>query len=147
MNYQELGRVMTMTDSKRPKSLTLIAWILIIVSLFYFANAILEPKYRVTSASRILPFLWLIISGVMDLVSGSAILKGFNWGRLLCLYYIPVSITGYILISIWLIRFHPIKFAFIVLVTVVAIAFYVITIVSLTRPASLAFFTHSSSEE
>jgi len=133
-----------MGNIKRPKSVTLIAWILIIVCSFYLANAIGEPKYwRSFAVVRFLILLWLVVSGFVGVVSGTAILKGFNWGRLLCLFYIPISIIAFVLLQTGF-GFLSVSFH---LLNIVRIAFYIIVLIFLTRPASLAFFAHGNSEE
>jgi len=152
-----------MDSKKRPKSVTLIACILIAGSLYYFANVIVEPNFRrllgnmlksdgisSVAVSKVSALLWLIISGVVGVISGIAILKGFNWGRLLCLFYMPISIISYNILLIGGLDFSKagfLKAGYLILVNIVAIGFYVIVIAFLTRPASLAFFTHGSSEE
>lgn len=154
---------MIMDNGKRPRSATLIACILIAASLYCFANAIIEPDYRRSfvnmlksegissvSVSKVSALLWLIISGVAGVVSGIAILKGLNWGRLLCLCYMPISIISYNILLIAGFRFLEAEFlkaVYLIVANIVAIGFYAIVIVFLTRPASLAFFTHGSSEE
>ena len=133
-----------MGNIKRPKSVTLIAWILIIVCSYYLINAVSESGYwRSFAVVRFLILLWLVASGFLGVVSGIAILKGLNWGRLLCLFYIPISIIAFVLLQAGFgflnVSFH--------LLNIVGIAFYIIVLIFLTRPASLAFFAHGNSEE
>ena len=143
-----------MDNRKRPKSVTLIACILIAASLYYFANAVVNmlKSEGMSSAAvpKVLALFWLIVSGVVGVVSGIAILKGVNWGRLLWLCYMPISIISYNILLIAEFRFLEagfLKAVYLILFNIVAIGFYAIVIAFLTRPASLAFFTHGSSEE
>jgi hypothetical protein len=143
-----------MDNRKRPKSVTLIACILIAASLYYFANAtanlLKSDSMSSAAVSKVSALLWLIISGVAGVVSGIAILKGLNWGRLLCLCYMPISIISYNILLIAGFRFLEagfLKAVYLILVNIVAIGFYAIVIAFLKRPASLAFLTHGSSEE
>ena len=154
---------MIVDSKKRPKSVTLIACILIAASLYYFANAIVEPNFRrlpgnmlksdgisSVAVSKVLALFWLIVSGVVGVVSGIAILKRLNWGRLLWLCYMPISIISYNILLIAEFRFLEagfLKAVYLILVNIVAIGFYAIVIAFLTRPASLAFFNHGNSEE
>ena len=152
-----------MDSKKRPKSVTLIACILIAASLYYFANAVLEPNFRrsfvnmlksegMSSAavSKVSALFWLIVSGGVGVVSGITILKGLYWGRLLWLCYMPISIISYNILLIAEFKFLEaglLKAVYLILFNIVAIGFYAIVIAFLTRPASLAFFTHGNSEE
>jgi len=143
-----------MDSKKRPKSVTLIACILIAASLYYFANAVANmlksDGISSIAVSKVLALFWLIISGVVGVVSGIAILKGLNWGRLLWLCYMPISIISYNILLIAEFRFLEagfLKAVYLILFNIVAIGFYVIVIAFLKRPASLVFFTHRSSEE
>ncbi len=143
-----------MDNRKRPKSVILIACILIAASLYYFANAFVNmlksDSISSVAVSKVLALLWLIVSGAVGVVSGIAILKGLNWGRLLWLCYMPISIISYNILLIAGFRFLEagfLKAVYLILVNIVTIGFYVIVIAFLKRPASLAFFTHGNSEE
>ena len=140
-----------MDSRKRPRSVTLIAWILIVVSSYYLVNAIGEPNFRrsfrVSKALAVLS--WLVISGFLGVVSGIAILKGLNWGRLLCLCYMPISIISFNLLMIFgfgFLKAGYFKVGYLILSNILAITFYIIAIRFLTRSASLAFFTLRSSK-
>jgi len=143
-----------MDNRKRPKRVTLIACILIAASLYYFANAVVNmlkgEGISSVAVSKVSALLWLIVSGVIGVVSGIAILKGLNWGRLLWLCYMPISIISYNILLIAEFRFLEagfLKALYLILFNTVAIGFYAIVIAFLKRPASLAFFTHGNSEE
>lgn len=127
---------------KRPKSVTVIAWILIVrgcMGLWFVVNFVRQQL----SGGSVL----LILATAIVIVSGIAILKGLNWGRLLYLFYIPI-VTVYGLIM-FVFGFSGItgiaaKVSFIRLIP--ETIFYIVVLVYLTRPAASAFFARRKLE-
>ena len=129
---------------KRPKSLTVIAVIMIVLGVFWslaiLGNVILIiawgtpiPKYAISCSIA-------AVFGATTLISGVAILKGFRWGRwlYLCLYPFNViaSATTY-----WLrdVNMAP---------TVIGMTmYYIISLIILTRPATSKFFWEETMDE
>lgn len=111
---------MRLGNGKRPTSVTVIAWIIIVSGglSFWF---LLRP-------TTVLSVLWGVIRGTIALASGIAMLKGLNWGRLLYLLYVPVAI----ILRLLLYGFSPMQ-----IMTVICYAAFLIL---LTRPAASAFF-------
>jgi len=150
---------MIMTRGKRPKIITLLACILILGSLYCFINVIAQRSdYRqslgdifrsndviyLSTVLKVSALLWLIAGGTMGIISGIAILKGLNWGRLLYLYYVPVLTISFILIIAGTGRF---KSGYVISLNILAIAFCIITVIFLTRSSSLVFFTRRNFAE
>jgi len=149
-----------MGKAKRPKSVTVIAWIIIAVGGLHLLNAIgrgiTEPSLRrsfgnlfrsgVPMGMSVIPvsaLLWISIRGFIGVVSGIAILKGLNRGRLLYLCYMPIWIIILTSGSIM----YGLKFRYLPLINIIAIAFYITALVFLTRPNASAFLKSRSSGE
>ena len=85
-----------MSKKKRPTSVTVIAWIGIVLggsSLFNLLSYALPESRQLLEASGrsvVMAVLLGAVDGVIFLVSGIAVLKGLNWGRLLYLFYRPI---------------------------------------------------------
>lgn len=84
--------------NKRPLSVTIIGWFLIVTSIFSLFSALMmgsNPQVSAMLAESPLPQsvheIVGIIGGLISLVSGYGILKGFNWARIL---YIAASVAG-----------------------------------------------------
>ena len=124
-----------MTELKRPASVTAIGWFILIVGVVSLTCtpvvwAIPEVQRSVEARGWGLTeaALWGAVGGLVDVASGLAILKGLNWGRLLYLIYLPLS-----LVLLWLLKgFDPLWLT--------SIPLYVVIFVLLTRPAAAAFF-------
>ena len=125
-----------MRARKRPTSVTVIAWFEIVTSgnilfkVIYYAKPEFRQLLEASGRSVATNVLWGIVGGVIGLVSGIAMLKGLNWGRLLCLCYPPVSIA----LTLLLYGFHRSKFF------IVGVMIYIAELVFLTRPAASTFF-------
>jgi hypothetical protein len=137
---------MKMVTERRPTSVAVIGWVITVWSGLYLLNLIgrsaLDPTFRrlFTDGNMfvsIIMGLWGTANGVIGLVSGMAILRGINWGRLLYLLYTPVSITIFIASFA---RFGFFKSVYFVLISIIMIAFYIICLVCLTRSAASKFF-------
>lgn len=120
---------------KKPKSVTIIAWLLIVsgvISLFTSLLSWNSPIVKELMAKNPLPiplqYVMMYIGSPISVISGAGIFKGKNWGRLL---YVLWGATG---IVINLITF-PIKLTIIIgLVVFAIVAFF------LYRPASNQYF-------
>ena len=137
---------MKMVAERRPTSVTVIGWIITVLSGLSLLNLsgrfALDPAFRrpLTDAHTfviIMVVLWGTANGVIGLVSGIAILRGVNWGRLLYLCYTPVSTVVFVAL---LARFGFFKSIYFVLISIIMIAFYIICLVCLTRSAASRFF-------
>lgn len=131
-----------METKKRPTSVAVIAWIIIVVhglSLVItplgYTMPVVRQALEAVGVSVAIAVLWAIVSGAIGLVSGIAILKGINWGRWLFLCFYPLSLV----ISWWLYGFR--------LTYIISIIFYIIVLVLLTAPAASTFFARGSSME
>ena len=132
-----------MSTRKRPISVTVIAWFEIVgssISLFdMLSYAMPEPRQLLEALGRSVSITVLsgIVDGVISLVSGIDMLKGLNWGRLLCLCYPPISIV----LTLLLYGFHRSK------LFIAGLVLYIVVFVFLTRPAASTFFAGESSEK
>ena len=79
--------------------------------------------------------IWRIVSGIIIIVSGIALLKGLNWGRLLYLSFTPIAAV----LSWLLYGFRP--------TAIIGIIFYLIVLFFLTQPPASTFFRSGASEE
>lgn len=141
-SFEAIRRLLTEREAfpKRPTSVTVIAWIIIVAGGLSFvsilAYTISEVQWALEAAdiSVAIDILWRIVSGVIGVVSGIAILKGLNWGRLLYLCFVPISIViGWILYG-----FRP--------TDILTVIIYIVVLVFLTSPAASAFFASGVSE-
>jgi hypothetical protein len=117
---------MTMENGRRPVSVTVIGWIIILFGVLSFWF-LLRPTI-------VLNLLWGVIHGTIALASGIAMLRGLNWGRLLYLLYVPVAI----ILRLLLYGFFPLQ--------IVTVIWYVAFLILLTRPAASAFFAQQHEE-
>lgn len=125
---------------KRPTGVTVIAWIIIIMnglSLVVTPIAFTMPEGKrvleQAGLSLATAIFWMVVSGGICMVSGIAMLKGLNWGRLLYLYFAPISIIlGWVLYG-----FRP---------NIVSVIIYMVILVFLTRPAASTFFASGNSQ-
>lgn len=121
---------------KRPTSVTVIAWILIVMSSLSLVTSVLtfnNPMVKEVMAQSPLPlsiqFAMMYVGLFVTLVSGIAMLMGRNWARFL---YVGWSVIGFIVGLLT----SPMKAAMIPGIVVFAvIAFF------LFRPKATAFFT------
>jgi hypothetical protein len=120
----------------RPTSITVISWILIVmgaISLISTTVMLNNPTVRELMGKNPIPIpLQFAISYaglIIMIVSGSAMLKGFNWARLL---YVIWSVVGF-LVGI---ATSPVKLAMIP-----GLVIFLIIVFFLFRPAANAFFS------
>lgn|SRR2546422_167527 len=121
----------------RPTSITIISWLFIIgggLSLVQVPWVISKPEVQrilevmTPGMSVTMSVAISTVGSVVSLISGVAMLKGHNWGRLLYLCYTPIAT-----VPIWIIYgFH--------LVYIYSIVLYIIVLVFLTRQAASTFF-------
>lgn len=128
-----------MTELKRPASVTGIGWFILlagVVSLacipVVWAIPELQRTLKETGWGPTEAALWTTVGGLIQVASGLAILKGLNWGRLLYLIYVPLSLLLY-----WLLKgFDPLSLT--------SIPLYVVILVLLTRPVAATFFAQEA---
>ncbi|MFH0791334.1 MAG: hypothetical protein V2A64_06865 [Candidatus Omnitrophota bacterium] len=126
----------------RPKSVSVISWIIIILGCSALYNVARMPaifkmaEYQklaeITGESLWISMLITSVIGVLLLVSGIAMLKGFNWGRLLYLWGYGISVLFNIITR------GP------SLIVLPSIVIYVIFLIFLTRPTAAEFFKSSA---
>lgn len=127
-----------MSPKKRPNSVTVIGWINIIsgglslISMIFPATEEAQILLDATGRTGAIFTLMRILSSVIYFISGIAMLKGLNWGRLLYLYSVPT----WIVFSGIIYLFSP--------MLVIAIIPYIIILMFLTRPKALAFFKNGT---
>lgn len=126
-----------MTAGKRPTSITVISWIIIALSalglvLTVLADIVPEARQRLEGAGipgRV-ALAWGLLENTLPLAAGIAIRNGRNWGRILFLCVVPVSIA---------IAFFA--YAFLVLWSVLI---YLLFPVFLVRRSASAYFRRES---
>ena len=115
---------------KRPKSVTVLSWLLLINGLLGFmaGTQALAKLMQGPSVQGALAY----ISSLVLFVSGVAMLRGFNWARLLCVAWLSVvSVIGFVILPM------PAD-AISGFITAVAVAYY------LYLPASSEYFLQRS---
>ena len=127
------------TSTRRPRSVTVIAWYTIINGLLHAA---MFPKLLNTSVGlRVLHAMgiplqvavgWTLASSATHITAGIAMLQQHNWGRLLYLGFVPVAL----LLTMALYGFH--------LYDLVAVILYGCFFVVLMRPTAAAFFRYKT---
>lgn len=125
-------------DKIRPKSVSIISWIIIVLgfSTLYSAMRMPEifskPEYQklaeITGWSLGFSILITSIVGILSLISGIAMLKGLNWGRLLYLWGYGITVL-----------FNIITRGF-SLLALPGIIIFTVFLIFLTRPAASEFF-------
>ena len=140
-----------MQTRKRPTSLTVIAVIFIVwggywsVLSIYGLTVLLRAEHNMPKSSYIILLRNLIATmfgAATNLISGPAILRGFNWGRWLYLGLFPFS-GAFTVIS---------KTPFsdpegIRQMIMFAVVYYIICLVILTRPGVSEFFRKETVDE
>lgn len=127
-----------MDTKKRPTSVTVIGFILAVLGGLGFVTSlvsIMKGSQPLESAGMSIVGLWSLVSNTLVVVSAIAILRGLNWGRLLYMILIPVSIVV-----------PGLLYGF-VAAHVGGFIIYIVIILFLTRPAASRFFTSGNSEE
>ena len=121
-----------MQNEKRPTSVTVIAWIIFVMGVLVLIAMFLGSS--APSASNGLFVVWGTLGGVFCIVTGVAMLKGLNWGRLLYLWVAPISIV----LESLVLGFQP--------ADIVRGTLYLVILFFLTRPTALKYFGLSEGE-
>lgn len=128
-----------MNTTGRPISVTVIAWILIVLYAFsvtVFPLMALMPSFREAyeraGRSWSVGMAIIVATGVAGLVAGIAMLKRRNWGRMLYFFVAPAPHV----ITTVAQGFSPWRLPGLIL--------YAVMVVFLTRPAASAFFRSSA---
>jgi hypothetical protein len=114
--------------NKRPRSITIISWILIVFGSIALLTGLL-PNVNITAAQRIAEFNghWYVhLSRLVMVLSGVFMLYGFNWARWLLVVWLAFHVIIGILHSSFQLLVHS-------LLLVVVVLF-------LFRPAASAYF-------
>lgn len=121
---------------KRPISLSIIAWFLIVTAVFSALSGIFtlnNPEALAVLAKSPLPlpiqYGMMFVGLVITLASGIAILKGYNWGRFL---YLGWGVLGLIIGALT----SPMK-----MTLIPGLVFLIIISFLLFRPKATLFFT------
>ena len=109
--------------SKRPLSVTIIGWI-------YVAAGVLSLGYHATEFKTARPFevdaVWACLSGLLAIVGGAFMQRGWNWARWLSILWM----AGHVVRS----AFHPLAELIMHAVLLATFAFF------LFRPPAAAYF-------
>ena len=87
-----------MDNKKRPTRVTVIAWLvivaggymLVVMPLIYTIPEV-QQSLEEGGRSVAISVLLAVVAGAIAMVSGIAMLKGLNWGRLLYLGFVPIG--------------------------------------------------------
>lgn len=119
---------MKMSTKKRPISVTIIAWFVIISSIlgFVIGLGVVKGLIRITIAA---------LAGFLGMIIGAGMFKGFNWARLLYLWLQAIFLIFSLLIKYSGLygEFGPWD--------ILKVVIYIVCFVFLTRPAASLFFT------
>jgi hypothetical protein len=144
-----------MCKKERPKSVTVIGWIIIVWYSLGILNMVfmgLQVLFSGTSGRSVLVIsvymLWIAILGTI-LVSGIGILKGYNWGRILYLLTAPIVI---IFGCLWFLYYGsrisiPSILIYVPIRIILPVIFYTVVFIFLKRPAASTFLAHQDSGE
>ena len=124
-----------MNTTNRPRSVSAVAWIIIVLggmkivlAPLGFTVAKVQKALEASGMALNTAVLWQIVLGVIFVISGAAILKRLNWGRLLYLCAVPVS-----LLSTWFFyKFAPRD--------IMAVVIYIVFLTLLISPSASKFF-------
>ena len=122
-----------MENIRRPKSVSLISGLIIFESVLILM--IVFRSSLDTDKTIGFTFVWAAFYGLLGIVTGIAIFKGFNWGRLLFLWVTPAIFVVHIVIF----GFNPWYIAYGV--------GYIIMLLFLMQPDSLKYFGLGESEQ
>jgi hypothetical protein len=125
----------------RPTSITVISWILVVlgaISLITTTAALNNPMAKELMARSPIPtpvqYVMLYTGLLVTIISGVAMLKGLNWGRLL---YVIWSAVGFVISTIT----SPIKIAIIP-----GLLLYLVIVFFLFRPKANQFFAATDTQ-
>jgi hypothetical protein len=100
---------------KRPRSITVISWIFILLGAISFVASLL-PYIDADSGQRLaeLRSHWMVhLARIAAVVSGVFMLRGFNWARWLLVVWMAFHLIISVLHSILQLLFHGVIFALI----------------------------------
>ena len=131
--HEEAQIDLELSDCPRPKSVTVMSWIDIVLAIvglaFVFVLAMII-KFRASG----MPLIFACaMGGVLQCLWGWGMLNGKNWARLLFLWFVPVTFVIVLLAG----RPNPVTFFHIVR--------YIIFAALLTRPNAVVYFTRTAS--
>ena len=131
-----------MDEKKPPLSVTVIGWFLMVTAtlgLVVTPCTLRMPEfqriYEAAGVSDAAALLWTLLGHAVTLISGIAIFKGHNWGRVLYIFFTPVSMVG----SGFIFGFG--------LFYVLSVIVYMVFLLLLTRSAPAAFFKRAPAAE
>ena len=113
-----------MESNKRPTSVTVVGWIILLLSVLVVLITLMSLHQVYLNILQV----WAICGGIIGSIAGVAILKGFNWGRLLYLWVTPISI----ILESLILGFKPSD--------IVRGALYIVILLFLVNPSSLTYF-------
>lgn len=141
-------------EEKRPVSVTIISLIAIVSGAFSVFSFI--KMAQISPQLRQFQVIWMVISCIASITAGIAMLKGLNWGRLLYLYFMTISILKMfvpIIINLPSVPamlnmsnmpnmpyYKPLMVSMFVFSLVFALTYYLVILVFLTRPKVREFF-------
>jgi len=120
----------------RPTSVTVIAIILIVTNALGIVAGLatagipqVREAYEKMGVSVAVAIVWAVASNGLVIIGSIGMLKGMNWGRLLYLVLVPVSIIlGWVLMG-----FQPFS--------ILSVVVYILFAILLTRPQVNAYFS------
>ena len=119
---------------KRPRSITVISWIFIVLGSIGFLASLL-PYVDTTTAQRIAEFKthWMVhLARILGVVSGVGMLYGFNWARWLLVVWMGFHIVLSVLHSPFQLIVHSLLFT--------------VVLYFLFRPQASAYFRGTSTK-
>jgi len=137
-----------MSKDKRPLSITIIAGLFFLSGLFSILSIVLcfiandLVKYYLLYGYPLFLYVCLkIVSLAFSCSIGIGLLKGKNWGRLLCLWYIPMSY----LLKLDLESFHFYRYQLQLVITGLTCVVFLSYLIILTRPKAVVYFKSKAS--
>lgn len=125
---------------KRPTSVTVIAWLLIVMGGLSFISLtamikdpVAQELLRKTPVPLHIQYAFAYAGLVMMIISGIAMLKGRNWARYLYTIWVGVGLTIGLALS-------PMRAILISQIVVFAVIVFI-----LFRPSATSYFTHKES--
>ena len=128
-----------MTDRLRPTSISVIGWLLVVLGALAIPLGIRHYFQRTPlplGISQSAALLQYVLGGIMQLVVGTAILKGFGWGRWLYVVSVPVMVGIGVALS------HTVLWS-----QLLGVAGYVTLVFFLFRPSSSRFFAQNATKD
>ena len=113
--------------NKRPFSVTILSWLILLTGAFGLAYHLMEfkPQHLFQNDA-----LWIFLLGVLAIVGGAFMLRGSNWARWLTLTWIAI----HVIIS----AFHSLKEVAVHILLLAIFAYF------LLRPEAARYFRHET---